>query len=44
MLLTDSLKQQSNFSDSERIIANYILNNPQKTAEMNIRELASSTF
>lgn len=44
MLLTDSLKQQSNFSDSERIIANYILNNPQKIAEMNIRELASSTF
>lgn len=44
MLLTDSLKQQSNFSDSERVIANYILNNLQKVAAMNIRELASYTF
>ena len=44
MLLIDSLKQQKNFSDSERIIANFILNNLKLTSGMNIKDLASNTF
>ena len=44
MLLIDQLKQQNNFSDTEKIVANYILNNMKKAAEINIKNLAADTF
>ena len=44
MLLTDRLKEQQTFSDTEIIIANYILNNVANVANMSINVLAENTF
>ncbi|RFZ77579.1 MurR/RpiR family transcriptional regulator [Lacrimispora amygdalina] len=44
MFIIDRLKTQTNFSEAERIIANYILNNLKQFSEMSIRSLAENTF
>ncbi|AMC94666.1 RpiR family transcriptional regulator [Erysipelothrix larvae] len=44
MLLTDRLKEAEAFSDSEKVIAAYILENPHKTTNMTIHDLAEATY
>lgn len=44
MLLIDTLKSQVNFSDTECVVANYILDNLNQVSEMNISTLAENTF
>lgn len=44
ILLIDTLKAQVNFSDTECVVANYILDNLNHVSEMNISTLAENTF
>lgn len=44
MLLIDMLKAQENFSDTEKVISNYMLANLKQIPEMNITTLADHTF
>lgn len=44
MLLLEKLKNQSNFTDAERVLANYILDNLTKISKMTIYELSEYSF
>ena len=44
MLLINRLKNQENLSDTEKQIANYVLENPEETTKMTIHELSLKTF
>lgn len=44
ILLIDRLNQFDLFSDSEKLIATYILDNPHQTTNMTIHELSEATF
>ena len=43
-MLIKKLKEQNNFSKVEKMIADYILNNPQTIISMSIRDLAKKTY
>lgn len=44
MLLIDKLKNQDRFTDAERVLANYILNNLSQISHMTIYELSDNSF
>lgn len=44
MYILKMLKEQRNFNDSEKILADYILENPQTVLEQSIQKLAQATF
>lgn len=44
MLLIDKLKEQKSFTDAERVLSNYILDNLQEISRMTIYELSENSF
>lgn len=44
MLILNRIKNESHFSESEKVVANYILENPRKILSMTIHELAAEAF